>query len=232
MQSRHSKLYCLCSRDIQNFIVCAVATFKTLLFVQSRHSKLYCLCSRDIQNFIVCAVATFKTLLFVQSRHSKLYCLCSRDIQNFIVCAIATFKTLLFVQSQHSKLYCLCSRAIRNFLVCVSLLGLRSTRISHIKNQLHDYMTTRPARLTGIPATPRSQLTGPSFFPCSRIHRTSPANQANKRTTRHNFRAKFWFGAKANSRVPDWLAPCKLGLKLIPTNRALVMSPLSSSIPI
>ena len=126
MQSRHSKLYCLCSRDIQNFIVCAVATFKTLLFVQSRHSKLYCLCSRDIQNFIVCAVATFKTLLFVQSRHSKLYCLCSRDIQNFIVCAVETFETLLFVQSRHSKLYCLCSRAIRNFLVCVSLLGLRN----------------------------------------------------------------------------------------------------------
>ena len=107
MQSRHSKLYCLCSRDIQNFIVCAIATFKTLLFVQSRHSKLYCLCSRDIQNFIVCAVATFKTLLFVQSRHSKLYCLCSRDIRNFIVCAIATFKTLLFVQSSHSKLFSL-----------------------------------------------------------------------------------------------------------------------------
>ena len=101
------KLYCLCSRDIQNFIVCAVATFKTLLFVQSRHSKLYCLCSLDIQNFIVCAVATFKTLLFVQSRHSKLYCLCSRDIRNFIVCAIATFKTLLFVQSSHSKLFSL-----------------------------------------------------------------------------------------------------------------------------
>ena len=93
MQSQHSKL-CLCSRDIQNFIVCAVATFKTLLFVQSRHSKLYCLCSRDIQNFIVCAVETFKTLLFVQSRHSKLYCLCSRDIQNF-VCAIATFNVRL-----------------------------------------------------------------------------------------------------------------------------------------
>ena len=103
---------------VQNFIVCAVATFKTLLFVQSRHSKLYCLCSRDIQNFIVCAVATFKTLLFVQSRHSKLYCLCSRDIRNFIVCAIATFKTLLFVQSRHSKLYCLCSRDIQNFIVC------------------------------------------------------------------------------------------------------------------
>ena len=92
---------------VQNFIVCAVATFKTLLFVQSRHSKLYCLCSLDIQNFIVCAVATFKTLLFVQSRHSKLYCLCSRDIQNFIVCAVATFKTLLFVQSSHSKLFSL-----------------------------------------------------------------------------------------------------------------------------
>ena len=105
VQSRHSKLYCLCSRDIQNFIVCAVATFKTLLFVQSRHSKLYCLCSRDIQNFIVCAVATFKTLLFVQWRHSKLYCLCSRDIQNFIVCAVEPFEI---------------------FLVCVSLLGLRS----------------------------------------------------------------------------------------------------------
>ena len=85
MQSRHSKLYCLCSRDIQNF-VCAVATFKTLLFVQSRHSKLYCLCSRDIQNFIVCAVETFETLLFVQLRHSKLYCLCSRAIRNFLVC--------------------------------------------------------------------------------------------------------------------------------------------------
>ena len=100
------KLYCLCSRDIRNFIVCAVETFKTLLFVQSRHSKLYCLCSRDIQNFIVCAIATFKTL-FVQWRHSKLYCLCNRDIQNFIVCAIATFKTLLFVQSSHSKLFSL-----------------------------------------------------------------------------------------------------------------------------
>ena len=42
VQSRHAKLYCLCNRDIQNFIVCEVATFKTLLFVQSRHSKLYC----------------------------------------------------------------------------------------------------------------------------------------------------------------------------------------------
>ena len=51
---RHSKLYCLCSRDIQNFIVCAILTFKTLLFVQSRHSKLYCLCSRAIRNFLVC----------------------------------------------------------------------------------------------------------------------------------------------------------------------------------
>ena len=117
---------------VQNFLVCAVATFKTLLFVQSRHSKLYCLCSRDIQNFIVCAVETFKTLLFVQSRHSKLYCLCSRDIQNFIVCAVATFKTLLFVQSRHSKLYCLCSRAIRNFLVCVSLLGLRTIELMRL----------------------------------------------------------------------------------------------------
>ena len=131
VQWRHSKLYCLCSRDIQNFIVCAVETFKTLLFVQSRHSKLYCLCSGDIQNFIVCAVATFKTLLFVQWGHSKLYCLCSRDIQNFIVCAVETFKTLLFVQSRHSKLYCLCSRAIRNFLVCVSLLGLRTFLMVH-----------------------------------------------------------------------------------------------------
>ena len=72
---RHSKLYCLCNRDIQNFIVCASETFKTL-FVQSRHSKLYCLCSRDIRNFIVCAIATFKTLLFVQSSHSKLFSLC------------------------------------------------------------------------------------------------------------------------------------------------------------
>ena len=107
MQSRYSKLYCLCSRDIQNFIVCAVATFKTLLFVQSRHSRLYCLCSRDIQ----------KLYCFVQSRHSKLYCLCSRDIQNFIVCAVATFKTLLFVQWRHSKL-CLCNRDIQNFIVC------------------------------------------------------------------------------------------------------------------
>ena len=92
---------------VQNFIVCAVETFETLLFVQSRLSKLYCLCSRDIQNFIVCAVETFETLLFVQSRHSKLYCLCNRDIQNFIVCAVATFKTLLFVQSSHSKLFSL-----------------------------------------------------------------------------------------------------------------------------
>ena len=120
---------------VQNFLVCAVATFKTLLFVQSRHSKLYCLCSRDIQNFLVCAVATFKTLLFVQSRHSKLYCLCSRDIQNFIVCAVETFETLLFVQLRHSKLYCLCSRAIRNFLVCVSLLGLRRYTFENVKNR-------------------------------------------------------------------------------------------------
>ena len=97
MQSRHSKLYCLCSRDIQNFIVCVVATFKTL-FVQSRHSKLYCLCSRDIQNFIVCAVETFKTFLFVQSRHSKL-CLCSRAIRNFLVCV-----SLLGLRRNRTKL--------------------------------------------------------------------------------------------------------------------------------
>ena len=83
---RHSKLYCLCNRDIQTFIVCAIDTFKTLLFVQSRHSKLYFLCNRDIQTFIVCAIRTFKTLLFVQSGHSKLYCLCKRAIRNFIVC--------------------------------------------------------------------------------------------------------------------------------------------------
>ena len=143
---RHSKLYCLCSLDIQNFIVCAVAIFKTLLFVQSRHSKLYCLCSRDIQNFIVCAVATFKTLLFVQSRHSKLYCLCSRDIQNFIVCAVETFKTLLFVQSRHSKLYCLCSRAIRNFLVCVSLLGLRRKAIASAILNLEAWFSSSSSR--------------------------------------------------------------------------------------
>ena len=49
---RHSKL-CLCNRDIQNF-VCAVETFKTLLFVQLTHSKLYCLCKRAIRNFLVC----------------------------------------------------------------------------------------------------------------------------------------------------------------------------------
>ena len=97
MQSRHSKLYCLYSRDIQNFIVCAIATFKTLLFVQSRHSKLYCLCNRDIQNFIVCAIETFKTLLFVQSRHSKLYCLCSRAIRNFLVCvSLLGLRNLVF----------------------------------------------------------------------------------------------------------------------------------------
>ena len=30
---------------VQNFIVCAVETFETLLFVQWRHSKLYCLCN-------------------------------------------------------------------------------------------------------------------------------------------------------------------------------------------
>ena len=96
VQSGHSKLYCLCNRDIQNFIVCAIGTFQTFLFVQSGHSKLYCLCNRDIPNFIVCAIGTFQTLLFVQSGHSKLYCLRYRDIQNFIVCAIDTFKTLLF----------------------------------------------------------------------------------------------------------------------------------------
>ena len=131
---------------VQNFLVCAVATFKTLLFVQSRHSKLYCLWSRDIQNFIVCGVATFKTLLFVQSRHSKLYCLCSRDIQNFIVCAVETFETLLFVQSRHSKLYCLCSRAIRNFLVCVSLLGLRTHRIDTLIFYLKHAMVSVSSR--------------------------------------------------------------------------------------
>ena len=43
VQSRHSKLYCLCSRDIQNFIVCAIDTFKTLLFVRMSHSKLFSL---------------------------------------------------------------------------------------------------------------------------------------------------------------------------------------------
>ena len=158
MQSRHSKLYCLCSRDIQNFIVCAVATFKTLLFVQSRHSKLYCLCSRDIQNFIVCAVATFKTLLFVQSRHSKLYCLCSRDIQNFIVCAVETFETLLFVQSRHSKLYCLCSRAIRNFLVCVSLLGLRSKDLrKSLNGRLYVIANGLPSRFAWSVPSPRKR---------------------------------------------------------------------------
>ena len=106
MQSRHSKLYCLCSRDIQNFIVCAVATFKTLLFVKSRHSKLYCLCSGDIQNFIVCAVETFETLLFVQSRHSKLYCLCSRAIRNFLVCvSLLGLRTFLnFTQTISGKM--------------------------------------------------------------------------------------------------------------------------------
>ena len=77
VQSGHSKLYCLCNRDIQNFIVCAIGTFKILLFVQSGHSKLSCLCNRDIPNFIVCAIGTFKTLLFALSRHSKLYCLCN-----------------------------------------------------------------------------------------------------------------------------------------------------------
>ena len=43
IMARHSKLYCLCSRDIQNFIVCAIATFKTLLFVQTSNSKLFSL---------------------------------------------------------------------------------------------------------------------------------------------------------------------------------------------
>ena len=62
VQPRHSKLYCLCNRDIQNFIVWAIETFKTLLFVHPRHSKLYSLSNRDIQNFIVCATETFKTL--------------------------------------------------------------------------------------------------------------------------------------------------------------------------
>ena len=65
VQSRHLKLYCLCNRDIQNFIVCATETFKTLLFVQPRHSKLYCLCNWDTWNLIVCAIKTFKTLLFM-----------------------------------------------------------------------------------------------------------------------------------------------------------------------
>ena len=43
VQPRHSKLYCLCSPDIRNFIVCATEVFETLWFVQSSHSKLYCL---------------------------------------------------------------------------------------------------------------------------------------------------------------------------------------------
>ena len=104
---------------VQNFIVCAVATFKTLLFVQSRHSKLYCLCSRDIQNFIVCAVETFETLLFVQSRHSKLYCLCSRAIRNFLVCV-----SLLGLRSLQSIV---CERhcATSNFAAGHKHLGLK-----------------------------------------------------------------------------------------------------------
>ena len=70
VQSRHSKLYCLCNRDIQNFIVCAVEIFKTLLFVQSRHSKLYCLCSRAIRNFLVCV-----SLLGLRTVAIKLFCI-------------------------------------------------------------------------------------------------------------------------------------------------------------
>ena len=32
VQPRHTKLYCLCNRDIRNFIVCAIEPFETLLF--------------------------------------------------------------------------------------------------------------------------------------------------------------------------------------------------------
>ena len=41
------------------------------------------------------------------------------------------------------------------------------------KNQVPDYMTTRPARLVGIPANRAEN------FPCNRVHRASPAEQAS-----------------------------------------------------
>ena len=144
VQSRHSKL-CLCSGDIQNFIVCAVETFKTLLFVQSR-----------IQNFIVCAVETFKTLLFVQSRHSKLYCLCSRDIQNFIVCAIATFKTLLFVQSSHSKLFSL--RVPSGAPYSWTNIRLPKSRVQKSGEQRNSVQSARPNLEVRVKRSTRSEL--------------------------------------------------------------------------
>ena len=60
---RHSKLYCLCNRDIQTF-VCAIDTFKTLLFVQSGHSKLYCLCNWQIQKLYCLRKRAIRKLLF------------------------------------------------------------------------------------------------------------------------------------------------------------------------
>ena len=122
MQSRHSKLYCLCNRDIQNFIVCAVETFETLLFVQSRHSKLYCLCSRAIRNFLVCVSLLglrknskqefFKTVLVLPSSLNY-FCLkqTSWKFANTEVCD-------RHGRVRHSKLYCLCNRDIQNFIVC------------------------------------------------------------------------------------------------------------------
>ena len=100
VQSRHSKLYCLCNRDIQNFIVWAIETFITLLFVQPRHTKLYCLCNRDIQNFIACATETYETLLFLQSSHSKLYCLRvpSGAPYIYIVCSVSTVFRIKFLR--------------------------------------------------------------------------------------------------------------------------------------
>ena len=35
VQPRHSKLYCLCNRDIRNFMVCAIEPFETLLLALS-----------------------------------------------------------------------------------------------------------------------------------------------------------------------------------------------------
>ena len=61
-------------------------------------------------------------------------------------------------------------------------------------------------------ALPRSRLHG--------LHGRYNTGIPVKSTARHNFFAKSWLGAKASSCVPDWLAPYKPGLNLIPANRA------------
>ena len=108
MQLTHSKLYCLCNRDIQNFIVCAIGTFKTLFFVQLRHSKLYCLCNRDNRSFIVCANELFETLLFACLFWGSVEHRCKMSSMSYVLQAI--IYCIYQVQGNHGQavalLYC------------------------------------------------------------------------------------------------------------------------------